>query len=116
MIVTLANLQKSPRNTAIEKDNRLGFITFIPFVYKSTEEIGIFIFIIFILSFKTSERLFANCSCKTCLFFDAVSSNYREPFFRESTKRLYLSHTGGYFDGHKSQRFSRIYEREQAKL
>ena len=50
IIVTLESLQKSPRSTAIEKDNRLGFITFIPFVYKSTEEIGIFISIIFILS------------------------------------------------------------------
>lgn len=38
LYVTHNNLQKSLSSTAIEKDNRLGFNSFIPFLYKFTEE------------------------------------------------------------------------------
>lgn len=41
LYVTHNNFQKSLSSTAIEKDNRLGFNTFIPFLYKFTEEIWI---------------------------------------------------------------------------
>ena len=34
---------------------------------------------------------------------------------QRSTKPLHLSHIGGYCDGHKLQRFHRVFEREQAK-